>query len=250
MSKTLLVIPHYNDVLRLEVFLPDLMQTLPPRFSILISDDGSSPEQQELLSALISRMQSGERMPVLLDPLFTKKNTGKGGAVHRGWNHSGSGGFTLIAFADADGAVSAREILRAEEFIRSPICHADALLASRVKMLGRTIHRSLRRHLSGRVFATLVSELARVPAYDTQCGLKILTIEAYQKIRPYLSTQGFAFDVELLLLLLQSGCAVVEFPIDWEDVPGSKVRLFKDSIGMALEVLKIHARAKALPTIA
>ncbi len=247
MSKTLLVIPHYNDVSRLELFLPDLIQTLPPRFAILISDDGSAPEQQELLSALISRMQSGEGMPVLLDPLFTNKNTGKGGAVHRGWNHSE--GYSLIAFTDADGAVSAREILRAEEFFRSPVCHADALLASRVKMLGRTIHRSFRRHLSGRVFATLVSELARVPAFDTQCGLKILKIEAYRKIRPHLTSQGFAFDVELLLLLLKSKCAVVEFPVDWEDVPGSKVSLLRDSIRMTFEVLKIHKRVNALADI-
>lgn len=245
-SKTLLVIPHYNDVTRLALFLPDLLETLPPHFSILISDDGSTEKQKKLLLALTSKMKShsGGEKAILLNPLFSARNTGKGGAVYRGWDHSE--GFSLVAFTDADGAVCAREIVRTERFFRSEGCTAEALFANRVKMLGRTIHRSVYRHLSGRVFATLVSELARVPVFDTQCGLKILKSEAYQKICPYFSTQGFAFDVELLLLLLKSGFSVIEFPVDWKDISGSKVRLFRDSIRMSLEVLKIHKRVNSL----
>lgn len=228
------------------MFLPNLLKILPKHFTILISDDGSNPHQQELLRALVenTRELHGVGGPLLLPTLFTEKNTGKGGAVYRGWKYSD--GFSALSFTDADGAVSAGEIFRAECYFRSQECKADALLASRVKMLGRTIHRSLPRHLSGRIFATLVSELLHIPAYDTQCGFKILKIEVYERIRPYLSTPGFAFDVELLLLLLQSGSVVVEFPVDWEDVAGSKVSLLRDSIRMTVEVLKMHRRVQSL----
>ena len=113
-------------------------------------------------------------------------------------------------------------------------------------MMGRSIQRSLYRHLTGRIFATLVSEIGGIPAYDTQCGFKILKTEAYQKIRPYLETLGFAFDVELALLLNKLGKRIIEFPIDWHDVPGSKVSMIRDSISMALEVLKIRDRVRAI----
>jgi glycosyltransferase involved in cell wall biosynthesis len=245
-SKTLLVIPHFNDVERLKKYLPDLLRTLPAHFAILISDDGSSEDQRRGLMALVEsfRIRQESGVPELLPPCFAAVNTGKGGAVYRGWARRD--GFSTLAFADADGAVSATEIVRAERFFRSEEAMVDALFASRVKMMGRSIDRALGRHLSGRVFATLVAELTGVPIYDSQCGLKIIKASTYELIEPHLQTQGFAFDVELMLLLLMSGARLVEFPVDWHDVPGSKVHLFRDAIRMALSVLAIQRRVKSL----
>ena len=246
MNRIFLVVPHHNDTERLKPFLADLMRVLPTRFTILISDDGSENDERERLSSLMRecRLAATSEGPILLEPLFHSKNTGKGGAVYRGWEQSD--GYSFLAFADADGAISAGEILRAETFFLSDKCNADALFASRIKMMGRSIQRSLYRHLTGRIFATLVSEIGGIPAYDTQCGFKILKTEAYQKIRPYLETLGFAFDVELALLLNKLGKRIIEFPIDWHDVPGSKVSMIRDSISMALEVLKIRDRVRAI----
>jgi glycosyltransferase involved in cell wall biosynthesis len=183
-------------------------------------------------------------VPTLLPPLHSECNSGKGRAVIRGWGLAE--GHDLVAFADADGAVSAREILRAEEHMRSPGCMVDALFAGRFKMLGRRVDRSLRRHLAGRVFATLVSELSRVPVYDSQCGLKIIRNAPLRMVYPHLAERGFAFDVELLLLLLKAGFAVEEFPVDWSDVPGSKVSLLRDSWRMACQVVRINRRLRRM----
>ena len=249
MSRTLLVIPNFRDSGRLAPFLRDLVATLPGHFSILVSEDGSGVEEVARIKALVSEVRQettpgGSHAPELLEPLCHHPNSGKGGAVLRGWCQGT--GYELLAFADADGAVSAAEIVRAEQFMRSSPSSMDALFGSRVKMMGRSIHRSKIRHYTGRIFATLVSSVGRVPAYDTQCGLKILTAEAFDKIRPFTQSVGFAFDVELLLLLLKAGQRVVEFPIDWEDVAGSKVLLLRDSTRMALEVFRIRRRVDAL----
>ena len=85
--KILLVIPCYNDVERLKVFLPKLVEFLPTWFSILVSDDGSNAENRRALGALIENLglDNKERRAELLSPLFTEKNTGKGGAILRGW---------------------------------------------------------------------------------------------------------------------------------------------------------------------
>jgi len=245
-SRTLLTIPHYRDSTRLAPFLRELQETLPAHFSILVSDDGSGAGEVDRLRALVSERQKVAKKgeATLLDPLLHVPNTGKGGAVIRGWDQGE--GFSLIAFADADGAVSAAEILRAEQHMRAAQGGVDALFGSRVKMLGRSIRRTPVRHISGRVFATLVSLVAGLTAYDTQCGLKILTPDAYRKIRPHMKSVGFAFDVELCLLLLKRGQAVQEFPLDWEDIAGSKVSLLRDSTRMAIEVFKIRRRVDAL----
>lgn len=245
--KTLLAIPHYNDTLRLESFLDSLLLILPDRFTILVADDGSTPAEREKLKEMVSFKQQkfAQERAHLCNPLFTPVNTGKGGAILRGWDQGADA--DLLLFADADGAVSATEILRAENFFRSPeAANFDALFASRVKMLGRTVQRSLKRHLSGRIFATLVSIVGQVPAYDTQCGLKIVRRPVYQKIRPFQQTVGFAFDVELCLLLRKFEFSVLEFPVDWSDIPGSKVNLLRDSTRMAREVFKIRQRVDAI----
>jgi len=249
MIATLLAIPHYNDTQRLEPFLGDLLEMLPPRFEIVVSDDGSRPEERKRLSALVEaqRQAAGEDRAKLHLPLFAAANTGKGGAIQRAWSafHSQD----LVAFADADGAVSASEILRAEVFMRTERMRVDAHMASRVKMLGRCVDRRLGRHLFGRVFATLVSELSGIPVYDSQCGLKILNRNALMTILPHLTVQGFAFDVELLFLLRKAGLAVQEFPVDWTDIPGSKVCLLKDSFRMAFQVHAIKHRLELLGPI-
>ena len=251
MKTVLLVIPNFRDGERLRPFARDLIGSLGPSCTVLVSDDGSGAGEVERLKSLIEdlRRESGETGPRFADPAFHYPNSGKGAAVRRGWEEgmtrAGSGSFDFVAFADADGAVSATEILRG--FRRMEEENApDALFASRVMMLGRSITRSLRRHLSGRVFATLVHLISGTHAYDTQCGFKILSRRSYETIRGDLQAPGFAFDVEILMLLERAGLRVEEFPVDWHDVPGSKVHLLRDSIRMTREILAIRSRIRTL----
>jgi hypothetical protein len=39
---------------------------------------------------------------------------------------------------------------------------------------------------------------------------------------------------------------VEEFPVDWHDVPGSKVHLLRDSFRMGREILRIRNRLRAM----
>ncbi len=115
-----------------------------------------------------------------------------------------------------------------------------ALFASRVLMLGRQVTRDFHRHLLGRVYATLVSSLLQIPIYDSQCGFKLIPGSAWEKVRQKLQIGGFAFDVELLVALLDSGIKVTELPIDWHETPGGKVHLIRDSYRMYRDVLRVR----------
>ena len=118
----------------------------------------------------------------------------------------------------------------------------DAFFASRCKILGRTIHRSWLRHVCGRVFATLVAAVTGIPVYDSQCGFKLIRRRCYEAVRSRLREKRFAFDVELLVTLRQSGARIIEVPIDWFDVPGSKLHFVRDAAQMLAAIITMLIR--------
>lgn len=243
--KTLLVIPTYNDSQRLSEFLPTLLEKLPSHFEALVYDDGSCPQEKKALQELYqTSVPEWEASKKTLRLQTRTTNIGKGASIQEGWQtHCPK--TDLLGFADADGAVSAQEILRAEEWLRqSP---AEALFGSRISMMGRNIKRSTKRHISSRVFALLVNSIGKIGAYDTQCGLKLLKKNAYEQVSPHFHSKRFAFDVELALLLNHLKIPTCEFPVDWADIPGSKINLLKDSLKMAREVLEIKKRVDKIP---
>ena len=242
-ERILLVVPFYNDVARLSEFLPELARGLTAKFRVLVSDDGSEVKEREDLRRLVDGVREKGTAGCTVEVVFTERNTGKGGALMRGWSKLGDEAW--VGFVDADGAVGLSEILRAGAWLGEQ-SGIDALFGSRVKMLGREVERSWKRHLSGRIFATMVSELGWVPVYDSQCGLKLVRAASYQRVAPFLQAEGFAFDVELLLFFMKLRCRVVEFLVDWRDVPGSKVNLFPNSWRMAREVVRIQKRVAGL----
>lgn len=233
---TLLVIPCYRESGRIEPFLDSLQRLLAgdERVSVRVVEDGSGAEEQQRMQRLIESRR--EAWPQLQPLLCLDQNLGKGGAVYVGW--AAHHGEALLAFVDADGSCAAEEVSRVLDRAREN--QARAVFASRIKMLGRDVQRDFHRHLLGRVYATIVSETLRIPVYDSQCGLKVVPRAAFEKVKPWLQVTGFAFDVELMCALLDSGCKVIEVPISWRETPGGKVRLIRDSWRMFRDVLAIR----------
>ena len=237
----LLVVPAFEEGRRLPAFLGALAAELVPqpfRSEILIVDDGSS-DREALLCAI---QPLREKFCCILDPLLLSKNSGKGAAILAGWHHRP--GARWLAFVDADGAISAAEVCRVFEMIFARKSEGACVFGSRIRMLGRVIERSTARHLVGRVFASLVGSLIDPRVYDTQCGFKIIPQRAFTAVGPLLVEPGFAFDVELMCALLDAGFEIDETPIDWRDVPGSKVALLPDALRMFFSLLKIRARRR------
>jgi dolichyl-phosphate beta-glucosyltransferase len=237
---TLLVIPCYKESARLPVFLRELCLALAKlgAVHVVVVDDGSGVEEIEATRAEVDALR--QEHPFLRPLLSLPVNIGKGGAVYAGWRETR--GEAWLGFVDADGSCPATEVCSLIELAREQPPPGGALFASRVKILGKKVERLFSRHLLGRVYATLVSELLDIPVYDSQCGLKLLPAAAWRQIKDSLQVTGFSFDVELLCRLLDSGWKVTEVPIDWHETPGSHIRLLRDSWRMFSEVLEIKRR--------
>jgi dolichyl-phosphate beta-glucosyltransferase len=232
-----LVIPCFQESSRVGPFIEDLKRVfaVDEGLRILLVDDGSPAEEQKrFLEVVDPLIKDGQ---LFLPPLILPDNIGKGGAIYAGWATSDTADW--LAFVDADGSCSAQETKRLIELARQQ-SEPISIFASRVKMLGHHVERHFKRHLVGRVYATLVSELLNIEVYDSQCGLKVIHGAAYREIAKRLTIEGFAFDVDLLVHLLDAGHKIKEEPIDWHDTPGGKIRLLRDSWRMFRDVLKIR----------
>lgn len=103
---------------------------------------------------------------------------------------------------------------------------------------------SLRRQLMGSVFRTLTTKTVSLfglkGIFDTQCGFKMFRRNAAETIFRQAQTDGFAFDVELLLLASRYGYSVQSLPVQWKDDERSTVNPLLDPPKMLLDMVKIQ----------
>ena len=199
-----------------------------PRSMVLLVDDGSGPVENARLQPLVRQLR--KRFPKNFSFLALSKNQGKGGAILAAWRSS-SKGYDFLGFVDADGALEPSEVARVAAQLGQG-SRKSALFASRVKMLGFTVKRRLVRHCLGRIFATWVGVCLEPGIYDSQCGLKFIPAAIFKKLSLQMRGRGFSWDIELLGGLLSAGCPIQEIPVNWRDMPGSKVNFLCDGIGL------------------
>lgn len=232
-----LVVPCFRESGRIGCFLPGLcreIDRLDGGSRILVVEDGSDADEQAKMRAIIDELSKTH--PSLLPLMELPRNLGKGGAIYEGWG--AHGGQSHLGFVDADGSCPAEEASRlTRAAFENP---GKCVIASRMRMPGHRVERRLDRHVLGRIYAAIVSQLLGISIRDTQCGLKIVPRAAFEKARPVLTIRGFSFDAQLIAALLDSGCGVIEEPIDWHETPGGKLRLLRDSIRMLGELLRIR----------
>jgi dolichyl-phosphate beta-glucosyltransferase len=231
-----LVIPAYNEGRRLPNYLPRLYEALSRTscsWRVTVVDDGSRGSESRQMHDCVQRFGPN----VCFHHLPT--NEGKGAAVYSGWNLDSKSEW--LGLLDADGSIPPHEVVRLLGVIDGGSA-PDALFCSRCKILGRTVQRSWLRHLGGRIFATFVCVTTGIPVYDSQCGFKLVRRKCYEAIKSRLHEKRFAFDVELLVALTESGATVIEFPIDWFDVPGSKINFLRDTVDMLATTFRLRLR--------
>ncbi len=74
------------------------------------------------------------------------------------------------------------------------------------------------RHFIGRAFNWFVRAFIVSGISDTQCGFKLLSADAVNAICPYLTIDGFAFDVEMLALADRAGLTIREVGVTWDGI--------------------------------
>ena len=76
---------------------------------------------------------------------------------------------------------------------------------------------------------------------DTQCGFKLFSRASLPYIIPYMHSEGWMFDVEMLMLAESADIPMAEVAVGWKEVTGSKLNVVWDSLGMAWGLAVLRA---------
>ncbi|KAK3390503.1 glycosyltransferase family 2 protein [Podospora didyma] len=230
----------------------------PSGYEIIIVNDGSKDRTVEV--ALEFSRKHG--MEDILRIVTLEKNRGKGGGVTHGFRHVRG---EYAVFADADGASRFSDLGKLMEGCEDVVdgSNRGVAIGSRAHLVGSeaVVKRSAIRNFLMRSFHFVLMILtppATSRIRDTQCGFKLFSRQALPHIIPYMHSEGWIFDIEMLMLaesapatpVLASdgsvigtsyGIKVAEVPVGWHEVDGSKMNLVQDSIKMAIGLAVLRA---------
>jgi glycosyltransferase involved in cell wall biosynthesis len=233
-----LVIPAYNEERRLPRSLTDI-KTFFGKFpegsiEVLAIVEKSSDRTLELARAAVS----GDSRFEIVDNLVHR---GKGYAVRSGMLRAKG---EIVFFMDADLSTPLSEVFKfIGYFGDNPAC--DVLIGSRRDPNSAIIKRqNWFRQSLGRGFNHFVKIFGVRGIKDTQCGFKAFRARPCADVFSRATIDGFAFDVEALMLAQEMGYRIDTHPVVWVNSPDSKVRVLIDPLKMLWDLLRIRYRVR------
>lgn len=228
-----IVIPAYNEEKRIGRTLEGTFEYLNAQkfeSEVLVVNDGSTDQTAEIVHKFA--VGRDKQLRLIENP----GNRGKGYAVRNGMLQAKG---DIVLFYDADLATPTTEIAKVIEPIAKN--QYDIVFGSRAlnnDLIG--VHQSFLRELRGRGGNLLLRLLLGLDFKDTQCGFKAFRLKAAKEVFAVQQIDGFGFDPEVLYIGQKQAWRLLETPIRWNHVEGSKVTLFATTIKVLFEVLTIR----------
>lgn len=222
MNKIALVLPAYNEqenleqsVLKLYKFVNDMP------CDIIIADNNSIDATPKIARELAKK-------PGIEYHHIERK--GKGLAIRDSWLYYE--GYDAYSFMDVDLSTD----LEAFPLLVSNL--GDVVIGSRYMEISR-IKRSFKREVISKGYRVLFHLLFNKNIKDPQCGFKAISREVRDNVVPYLESDGFFFDTELIVRSSYAGYSIKEMPVTWKESSSSSLNLLRDSYRFLKEMIKL-----------
>lgn len=239
------IVPSYKEETRLPIMMDEALEYLEKRkrenpefqYEIIIVDDGSTDKTTEVGLEYVGKHGADTIRVLTFD-----KNRGKGGAVRIGMLSARGRRLLMV---DADGASKFSDLDKLEEAMdkeENDEGKMVVVVGSRAHMEEESVvQRSYFRTFLMRGFHLLVLLCVR-GVRDTQCGFKLFTRSAAQRLFPVYHVERWAFDVELLYIAEHLKIPIKEVAITWHEVDGSKIIPVFSWLQMGRDILFIRLR--------
>jgi len=167
---------------------------------IIVIDDGSTDGTRDSAESAAAATETAT-------VIGYDQNRGKGGALKEGFRRARG---DTIVFLDADLDLPPEQL---PDFLTVfDRLGVDALVGAKRSVMTRDRYPTLRRILSV-TFRSINRVLFRLPIHETQTGLKVFRRKALESTLLELSTEGYAFDLELMVRIQKAGGSMAEAPV-------------------------------------
>lgn len=226
-----LVIPAYKEERRLPTSIRDVrtfFKNLNDEFEVLVMVEKSPDRTLELAR----EAASGEPRIQVID---NQIQLGKGYAVKSGMLRARG---QFVFFTDADLSTPLAEILNFLAYFREHP-EVDIVIGSRAHAKSQIVKKqNWFRQSLGRTFNKFVQLFGVKGIEDTQCGFKAFRLQACRDVFSRQTLNGFAFDVECLMIAEEMGYKIAVLPVRWINSPDSKVRILIDPLKMLWDLVR------------
>jgi dolichyl-phosphate beta-glucosyltransferase len=233
------IFPFFNESLRVDNCFKNIkdfnQKNKRLNCEYIFVDDGSKDNTSKKIIKFIKSQKKNSYKKFKLIKL--KKNCGKGAALKKGVNKSKN---NWILTSDIDISVSLNQLniwfKKKKSFDYNKIYFGSRnLLKSKVAY---KIHRKI----IGFFFNIIMKFLLGINLKDTQCGFKLYPKKIAKKIFSQIKIEGFAHDVEIVLLAKKFNFDIKELPVKWVHKNNGKINLIKDSLKMFASMIKLKRK--------
>lgn len=233
-----IVIPAFEEEERLGSTLEKIVnyaRVNAPSAEMIVVDDGSKDSTARVAEDYFATVPD-----IPSKVIRYEENRGKGFAVKTGLQAAAA---EIALFSDADLSTPIEEMPKLIDPIRAG--DFDVTFGSRA--LDRSLigtHQPWRREQGGKVMNLIIRTMSGLPFSDTQCGFKAFNMLKFRPLLDVVTVDRFGFDVEFLFVANYHGLKLTEIPVQWNNVEGSKVSVFRDTRRMFVELTQIRRNAR------
>ncbi len=227
-----IIIPCYNEEKRLEPGISEatdfFYSRLGRHFELVFVNDGSTDQTGEVLKKWRNKYSY-----IPIEIIEYSPNRGKGYAVKTGM--LAARGRKLIT-SDADFSIDLEEIFRFVE----KLDEYEIVIGTKKHEETQSLKKqSVMRQFLGRGFTKLTNFLLGINFSDITCGLKGFRQEVARELFSRQHLERWSYDAEILYLASRRQYNILEVPVRWKHVEGSKVIPLLDTIRSLKELLAI-----------
>ena len=197
------VMPAYNEEAHIYANIGKVVQALnkfTEDFEVIVVNDGSVDQtKKEIMKAMACYN--------MVKIVSYEKNRGKGNAIKQGVNASSG---VYIAFLDADLDLPPEQL---ETYLKCLMeDKADVVIGSKMHRKSQINYPLVRKIISFGYYCML-KLLFHLNVKDTQTGIKMFKAKALKSVIGKVKTQGFAYDIEILVALNCRKYRIMELPV-------------------------------------
>jgi glycosyltransferase involved in cell wall biosynthesis len=207
-EKVAVVIPCYNESQGIAQVVKGFKREMLLRhgfeLDVIVVDNNSSDNTAEIARDVGARV-------------ITERKKGKGNALRAGFK-SVSDDTTYVAMLDGDDTYSAKELYRLLEPLHSDFC--DVVIGSRLGGKMQDDAMTGFNRMGNWVFSHLVRYSYRVNVTDVLTGYFAWKKPVIDELNPYLVSDGFAIEMEMITKMARLGVEIYSVPISYHPRSG------------------------------